>query len=628
MQNLGGNASIDQTGLTFPFNLVEDLTNTSDDFITVTFRGTPQLNGCPSGPFEEVTVIVEPTPTAIITLNSPPDICGGETVNIDVTTNTTVEDVNDLSFDLEVIPDNPGLSGTASIGRMDESFPLINFNGTLINENPAGNDILVTFRVTPLLNNCPDGPPVEVTVNVQFVPIVQAGQTLTVCSGEPIDYEILLTPANAPPGTVFNWPVPTLSDSSPQGTPGVNVAADPAGTLHITDAILNTSSAPITATYNITPTGPAPTNCAGVTETVVVTILPEPVIDTNLDNTVCSGETSGISLNTNGTSTNASEYRLESIVVDAGLVPGGTNINPVSLPLTGTEVTIRNLILGESFRNLELTDLTVEYTVVPISAQMCEGDAETIVLTIEPQPSIDPTISPVPVCSGEPLNLILSEDPGNSIPIDSVIIVDIDFPFPQIQPFPGNNAVGDIIELNSLADDQFLNTTNATVSIVYTLRPIGGPNACFGDEIDIMIDVNQAPELADNLDNTVCSDDISGITFTTTGTSEPASDYFVDNIMVPAGLAPAAGNFNFATSSPTIDVNAIFNDTFTNTSNSFQTVEYFVRPNSAAGCDGPTEVIELTVEPVPIVDPSVIIAQTICGSDPLGGGTNTTNIPS
>ncbi|MCB9029011.1 MAG: hypothetical protein H6545_07860 [Bacteroidales bacterium] len=42
-----------------------------------------------------------------------------------------------------------------------------------------------------------------------------------------------------------------MSDGSTQGTAGANVAADPAGTPHITDTFENYGVDPITATYTV-----------------------------------------------------------------------------------------------------------------------------------------------------------------------------------------------------------------------------------------------------------------------------------------------------------------------------------------------------------------------------------------
>ena len=81
-----------------------------------------------------------------------------------------------------------------------------------------------------------------------------------------------------------------MSDASAQGTAGNNVPADPAGTLHINDIINNTSGAPITATYNITPVSTL--GCTGTTIPVIITINPEPLpkIISGRDK-ICIGET-------------------------------------------------------------------------------------------------------------------------------------------------------------------------------------------------------------------------------------------------------------------------------------------------------------------------------------------------
>ena len=106
-------------------------------------------------------------------------------------------------------------------------------------------------------------------------PVIFPAQSKTVCSRVPIGKEILLAPPNTPAGTLFSWPIPSISDLSVQGTAGVNVPADPAGTLQITDQIHNYSAAPIQATYNITPISQF--GCAGTTVPVIITINPEPI---------------------------------------------------------------------------------------------------------------------------------------------------------------------------------------------------------------------------------------------------------------------------------------------------------------------------------------------------------------
>ncbi len=127
-------------------------------------------------------------------------------------------------------------------------------------------------------------------ITVDPAPVILAAQTKTICSGDLVDLEILLSPVNMPAGTTFDWPLPVMSDLSVQGSTGVNVAADPLGTLHITDPLVNTTGAPITATYTITPTGPAAGLCLGAAVDVVITVDPAPVVLAAQTKTICSGD--------------------------------------------------------------------------------------------------------------------------------------------------------------------------------------------------------------------------------------------------------------------------------------------------------------------------------------------------
>ena len=141
--------------------------------------------------------------------------------------------------------------------------------------NLTGVNKNVTYRVQPVL--APDcfGDPADIIITVRPQPGKYTGSDKNRLFGVAIGKEVFLLPANTPAGTLFNWPVPVMSDASGQGTAGVNVAADPAGTLHINDIINNYSPDPITATYTITPVSQQ--GCAGTPVPVVITINQEPV---------------------------------------------------------------------------------------------------------------------------------------------------------------------------------------------------------------------------------------------------------------------------------------------------------------------------------------------------------------
>ena len=128
-----------------------------------------------------------------------------------------------------------------------------------------------------------------------------------------------------------------MSDASGQGTAGVNIAADPAGTVHINDILVNYSSAPITAIYTVTPTSQF--GCNGNPVTVVITVNQEPVpqpISGRVN--LCVGD-KNIVYNVNpvgGSSfhwtvdpavgTKTFDFNTNAILIDAALVAGSGNI--------------------------------------------------------------------------------------------------------------------------------------------------------------------------------------------------------------------------------------------------------------------------------------------------------------
>ncbi|MCA1742264.1 MAG: hypothetical protein LC630_07340, partial [Bacteroidales bacterium] len=182
------------------------------------------------------------------------------------------------------------------------------------------------------------GAAVNVEVTIRPQPYIVPAQTKVVCSDVPIDMEVLLSPANQPAGTLFNWDAPGLTDFSGQGTAGVNVAADPAGTLHLTDAIHNSSGSPINATYYITPVSTE--GCVGTEIPVVITINPEPVPKAiSGRDKICVGETNLVySVNpTTGSSftwtvdpavgIKTFDFSTSSIIVDAASVAGSGDIS-------------------------------------------------------------------------------------------------------------------------------------------------------------------------------------------------------------------------------------------------------------------------------------------------------------
>ena len=106
------------------------------------------------------------------------------------------------------------------------------------------------------------------------------------------------------------------------------------------DAYENLTNAALTVAYVISPRTAG--GCFGNEVTVTMTINPEPVL-ASLDATVCSGESSGITLAVGGTSVAAGDYDVTEVTVSTGLVGSGTegvNLADDAIAVSYTHLTL------------------------------------------------------------------------------------------------------------------------------------------------------------------------------------------------------------------------------------------------------------------------------------------------
>jgi gliding motility-associated-like protein len=130
------------------------------------------------------------------------------------------------------------------------------------------------------------GNPENITVTVKPGPVLALNQTTAICSGDQVNYEILLNPANTPAGTTLSWPDP---DGSGPAKSKFNVAADPVGTRHITDTLYNGTGAPLNVVYSVIAKGL--NGCNGVVRDVTVVVNPGAVVEAGNPQAVCSNGT-------------------------------------------------------------------------------------------------------------------------------------------------------------------------------------------------------------------------------------------------------------------------------------------------------------------------------------------------
>jgi len=351
-------------------NITDTFINTMGFIGTATYTITPVKNGCAGTP-ETVVVSVGAAPVLDPGLDK--FVCSNTATGLLL--KEAAGSVVPTHYNIISVTVAGGLTADAGNAAIPNNNAPANYLSNDKYRNTTGVNKTVVYRVQPVL--APDcfGAPVDVTITIRPEPVILPGQTKTVCSGVPIGKEVLLVPANTPAGTLFNWNAPVLSDLSSQGSAGVNVAADPAGTIHINDMINNYAAAPITATYTITPVSSF--GCAGDPVPVVITINPEPIpqVISGRDK-ICVNEVNLVySVNPVGGSTfhwtvdpsigtKTFDFNTNAILINAAAVAGSGNI-----------------------------------TVYETNSYTCDGDPSSLAVEVYAVPAAEVITGPLTVCA-------------------------------------------------------------------------------------------------------------------------------------------------------------------------------------------------------------------------------------
>ena len=202
----------------------------------------------------------------------------------------------------------------------------------------------------------------------------------------------------------------------------------------------------------------------------------------------------------------------------------------------------------------------VNITNLPASVTICESTDESITVTA----TID---APVPI--GATLEYQWQEDDGSGF--------------------------------SNFADtDATLNLSDVSLSMdgndyrVIVIMDVGGLDICKDTSNTTTISVDPKAILSTGLDATVCSDENSGITLSTSGGGT------IDYYNIPSANV-AVGLTGSATSGTSLAANALASDNFTNTTSGNLDVVYKVVTITTDGCPGDTTDVTLTVRPEPLI---------------------------
>ncbi|TAF08733.1 MAG: PKD domain-containing protein, partial [Flavobacteriia bacterium] len=348
-----------------------------------------------------------------------------------------------------------------------------------------------------------------------------------------------------------------------------------------------------TFTYSIPLTG----GCGTVNATGTIIVNPEPFV-VDQTKTICSDVANGVILGDDINGPAVVSYNIIDINIPVMPLP---IIASAGNPIVGVNFDA-NEIVDDAWTNTNTVPINIAYTVVPVSADGCEGNSFTVTLTINPEPLVVDQVRMI--CSDIANGVILGNDADGPAAV-SYNIIDINIP---VMPVPiiasaGNAIVGVNFDANEISDDAWTNTNTVPVNIVYTVVPVSA-SGCEGNPFTVTITVESEFVISDQ-SITVCSDSTNSIILG----SEPTATYTITNI-VSNDLMASSGNPQIGSG---FSANEIANDAWTNMGTAPIVVVYTVIPQTSSGCSGNPVTITLTINPEPFV-----INQTtlICNDEP------------
>jgi gliding motility-associated-like protein len=388
-------------------------------------------------------------------------------------------------------------------------------------------------------STCPASTCMSGTVTVNLVPVISATPTSqALCSGE-ISAVVL---SSLPTGSTFNWTVVQA---------GVNGATAGTGNS-IAQSLTCNGTTSGTVTYTITPTLGI---CTGNPINVVITVNPVPaVLATPSTATICSGETTAIALSS------ISGTTFSWTVVQTGVL-GASNGIGNSIAQT----------LSSSTTNTG----TATYTITP-TLGTCVGIPISVVINLNPVPSIIASPTSQSFCSGGTTAIALSSISGTSF----------DWTIAQ------NGVSGASIGSGSTINQTLSTTGTVAGTVVYTITP--SLSNCVGNPITATITVNPVPVvLASPSAQTFCSGGTTNIVL-----SSIAGTTFGWTV-VQNGVSGASTGSGSSIS-----------QTLSTTGSISGTVIYTITPTLGT-CVGNPIIVTINVNPVPtaIASPT---SQTFC----------------
>ena len=299
-------------------------------------------NGCS---VTQTVVITQPDPVVVGATATPNPICNAGTLTLGVTASVTYSWTGPNSFTSNI--QNPVITNVSALNAGTYNVSITDAAGCL---NIGSVNVVV--------NPTPD--------------VVATPSSQTICSAASITTMVM---TGSVTGTTYAW-----SRNNTASVTGIAAS----GSGNISGTLTNTTAAPVTVTFIITPTA---SGCPGPAITATVLVNPTPnAVATPSAQTICSGAGIAPIVLTGNTS---------------GTTYAWTRNNTANV--TGIPASGSGNITG-SLTNTTSAPITVTFTIIP-TANGCTGSSITATVTVNPNAVITISATPNPACIGNILYL-------------------------------------------------------------------------------------------------------------------------------------------------------------------------------------------------------------------------------
>ncbi|TCJ14218.1 PKD domain-containing protein [Flaviaesturariibacter flavus] len=516
--------------------IAETLVNTTNAPVAVTYTITPSANGCSGAPF---TYTLTVNPTAVITSATNGAVCSGAAQAYSIASNVAGAT---FTWSRAAVA---GISNAAVSGQTTAAI-------TEALVNTTNTPVVVTYTIAPSFGGCA-GPAFTYSVTVNPTATITGGASGTVCSGAPYSYNITSGVA----GASFAWSRAAVAGVS-------NAAVSGQLSNPIAETLVNTTSAPVSVVYVITPTA---NGCAGTPFNHTVIVNPTAVVTSAATGAVCGGSPLAYTITGNVSGATFSWDRAAVAGISNAAVSGQTSS-----------------VITETLVNTTTAPVTVVYTITP-SANGCVGTPFTYTVTVNPTPAVTSAATGA-VCSGQPLSYTISSTvAGATFTWSRAAVAGI-----------SNPAVSG--QTGSPVSETLVNTGTAPVDVVYSI--VASFGGCASAPFTYTVTVTPAPSVTSAATATVCS----GAAQSYTLTASFAGTTFTWNRAAVAGISNAA--VSNATGNP-------ITEALVNSTNAPINVTYIIQ-TTANGCPGAPFNYVVTVNPVAAVTSAA--TGTVCSGAP------------